>query len=101
MQVWFPEQKRMDQTTWFLWMRIVGASMAAMAGLLGAWRNFRNPSEWVSSLALASLFTFWRSKRPAESRQEFVTKPRAIITLISALAVVVTSVWFFIGDVTR
>jgi len=91
MQVWFPEQKRLDQSKWFLWVRIIGGSVAAITAVLKASKNFNHTSDWVESLALASLFLFWRTRHPGESRWAYLTNARAILTNLSALVVVISA----------
>src|SRR5215471_11484984 len=93
MQVWFPEQKRFDQEKWFLWMRFVVGSMAATMGLVQASVNFHKPSQWIETISLASFLLFLRIKQPGESRRAYFMNARAILTNLSALAVVIIFVW--------
>jgi hypothetical protein len=96
MQVWFPEEKRLDQSKWFLWVRIIGGSVAAITAALKASKNFNHTSDWIESLALASFFLFWRTRQPGESPWAYLTNARAILTILSALAVVASVVWYFL-----
>ena len=99
MQVWLPEQKRLDETRFFLWMRIVTASMSAIIGVWQVWTNAHDPSRWVEWLSMACLFTFLRLRQPGESRRAYLTADwRAVVTNLSALAVVVSSIWFLVKD---
>jgi hypothetical protein len=95
MQVWFPEQKRLDQAKRFLWMRFGVGSMVAIMGVVQASTNFHQPSRWIQSICLASFLLVWRIRQPGESRWAYFTNARAILTNLSALAVVLSTVWYF------
>ena len=93
MQVWFPEQKRLDQAKWFLWIRFVVGSMVAMMGLVQASTNFHEFSRWMESISLASFLLFWRIRQPGESRRVYFMNARVMLTNLSAIAFVVSSIW--------
>lgn len=94
MQVWLPEQQRLDQMKWFLWMRIMVGSMAAVEGAVKASTNSGDIADWVESISLACFLLFWRTRQPGESRWAYLTNVRAILTNLSALAVVISTIWF-------
>ena len=83
--------ERLDQTAWFLWMRIVGGAIAAITAGLQAWTNFQDFPRWCSSLSIACFFAFFRVRQHGESRRMYLTSLRGIITALSALATVITN----------
>ena len=96
MQVWFPEQQRIDQAKWFLWMRIIVGSMSAIIGLWQAWINVHDISRWLGSIATACFLLSFRILQRGESRRVYLANPRAIVTNLSALIMVVTSTLFLL-----
>lgn len=86
--------ERLDQTAFFLWMRIVAGSIAAVAAVLLAWKDIHNVLDWMQPLALGCWFLFCRIRQPGEPRRIYLTNPRVIITNLSALVVVVTGAWW-------
>lgn len=93
MQVWFPEQKRLDQAKWFLWMRLLVGLMSAIMGVIQASTNFHEPSRWIQSISLAVFLLIWRIRQPGESRWVYLTNVRVLLTNLSALFVVISGVW--------
>lgn len=85
--------ERIDQSAFFLWMRIVVGSLTGASAVLHAWKNIHNVLDWMQPLCLACFFLFWRLRQPGESPRVYLTNPRALITNLSALAAVVTSIW--------
>lgn len=96
MQVWLPERTQFDQTKFFLWMRIVAVSLSAIAGVAQVLNKTHDAAAWIESFSLACLFAFWRTRRPCESRRAYLTNPRALVTFVSAVAIVISSVWWLI-----
>jgi hypothetical protein len=96
MQVWLPEQKRLDDTRFFLWMRIVVGSMAAVIGGWQALTDFHDGSRWIGSLSVACFLLFWRIRQPGESRRVYLTNPRMILTNLSALSMTISAAWSLI-----
>lgn len=70
--------------------------VAAITAAFKALTNFNHTSDWVGSLSLASFFLFWRTRQPGESLQTYLSDARAILTNLSALAVVISVVWYFL-----
>ncbi len=93
MQVWLPEQQRFDPTRWFWWARIVVGSMSAVIGVMKISTKFDDVADWVASISLASFLLFWRIRQPGESLRAY-SDVRAVLTNLSALAIVISSIWF-------
>ena len=77
-------------------MRVVAGSFAAMSAVLGILviHNFPN---WCGSLSAVCFFAFFRVRQPGESRWTYLTNPRAIVTLLSALTMAIMG----IADIIR
>jgi hypothetical protein len=83
-----------EQTRSFLWMRIVCSSIMAIAGIIQLCTSYKDASNWLSSLSFACFLAFFRYRQPGESWRIYLTNPRAIITILSALTgLVTTGVW--------
>jgi len=85
--------ERLDQTKFFLWMRIIGGAFFALMAPVEAWKDFHS-FLWLQSLSMACFFAFWRIRLPGESRRVYLTNPRAIVTNLSALAFGAVAIWW-------
>jgi hypothetical protein len=108
-----PPSGRIDQTKFFLWMRIVAGTLALSMAALGALahihdlsmtalRAFAHPNDAVRLLDYISLVCFfglYRVRQPGESRWVYLTNPRAFLTILAALSVLVTSISFLVRAV--
>ncbi len=81
---------RIDQAGFFLWMRVIAGTIAAITCAMQVWTNSHDIVRWLNSLSLACFFAFYRTKQPGESSSTYLANARAIVTNCSALAVVVT-----------
>jgi hypothetical protein len=86
--------ERLEQSTFFLWMRIVVGSVSAVDAVVHAGKDFHNFLGWIQPLALACWFLFWRIREPGEPRRIYLTNRRVLITALAALAGVVSSGWW-------
>ena len=73
-------------------MRVVAGSSATMSAVLEILANFHNFPRWCGSLSAACFFAFFRVRQPDESPWTYVTNPRAIVTLLSALVMGITAI---------
>ncbi len=63
------------------WIRIVVGSFAAVAGAMMAVMHPHDFLYGISQISLALFLIFMKFRQPNESFQEYIVKPRAVITL--------------------
>lgn len=62
------------------WIRIVAGSVAAVSGAMAFWTHPHDFLTGVSQISMALFLLFMKFRRPNESLQEYIVKPRAVIT---------------------
>lgn len=73
-------------------MRVVAGSFATISAVLEILANFHNFPRWCGSLTMACFFAFYRVRQPGEPPWIYLTNPRAIVTLLSAVAIGITGI---------
>ena len=87
--------ERNDQAASFmLWMRIVAGSFGAVVAALAFFTDPHDFLQWFSLLSMALFLLFLKFPQPNESFQEYMVKPRAMITFASMVGVLVSSIWW-------
>jgi hypothetical protein len=71
-----------DRPAFPTWIRIVAGSVGAVTGAMAFWTHPHDFLTGISLISTALFLFFMRFRQPTESLQEYIVKPRSMITLV-------------------
>jgi predicted Na+-dependent transporter len=80
-----------DQIAFPTWIRIVVGSFAAVTGSMMIFMHPHDFLQGIGQISIALFLIFMKYRQRNESFQEYMAKPRSVITLVSAIIVVASS----------